>query len=102
MAIPRVKDPLAVAKAVTVLGVIGLALAALWCILWLAAMEPAPTATPPTTLAPAATTAPAKPAPPSQPRTSRRAQYPGSTGAGPSGTGVVTPAPTLAPGVQPL
>lgn len=101
MALPRVSDPMALVRTVTFLGVLGLALAAVACVVWLGRMQASPTPPP----AAPKVTAPRVQLPPSPPvpaRAPRRAPYPGTDGAGPAGTGVVTPSPTLAPGVHPL
>lgn len=101
MAIPRASDPMALVRTLTILGVLGLALATLACVLWLGSMQASPTPPPaapevgaPQVQRPGSTPVPA--------RAPRRAPYPGAAGTGPTGTGVVTPSPTLAPGVHPL
>lgn len=101
MAIPRVSDPMALVRTLTVLGVLGLALAALLCVVWLSRLQasPVPEPTAPAVSLPRVQAAPASPVPTRAPR---RAPYPGTTGVGPTGTGVVTPSPTMAPGVHPL
>lgn len=101
MAIPRVSDPMALVRTLTVLGMLGLALAALACVLWLGSMQAPPTP-PPATPEVAAPQVQLPTTTPVPSRAPRRAPYPGTSGAGPSGTGVVTPSPTLAPGVHPL